>query len=378
MDQETQSLYDSIRSLDGWILGLGRLGPINGAGASIKMREKIEIGSSPIRYPYSTTWWRNTYDGHLPACLEFEITVQWGYNQVSPELHQRRAFLLAKQYAATGGIPMFRDHADNFTVPMRRGSKKRPGSNVGSMYDRTGNLDAVLPGGKQHKDFIEHFSRLALQFKEFGEPCIYRPFHEMNGTWFWWGGNPEKFVKMWRLVFDIFKKHKVKNVAWCWSPSVGPATQHPQELKKYYPGNEYVDILAADDYFVSKTMPAYTRDVMKLIAELADDKPLFFGELGPISSAEFYQYLPRELTKIPRCRGLMLWLGRNWEPWRAAGAPANTGSLIDLTSPESVMTSFKQFLDHPMTISLDQLAAAKIETRKNNKSESIKQPQRKR
>jgi len=38
---------------------------------------------------------------------------------------------------------------------------------------------------------------------------LWRPFHEMNGDWFWWGGkDPDVFIQIWRHMFDYFTKTK--------------------------------------------------------------------------------------------------------------------------------------------------------------------------
>ncbi len=35
-------------------------------------------------------------------------------------------------------------------------------------------------------------------------PVLWRPYHEMNGKWFWWGGRPgaENYTKLYRMLFD--------------------------------------------------------------------------------------------------------------------------------------------------------------------------------
>jgi len=81
-------------------------------------------------------------------------------------------------------------------------------------------------------------------FMDLGFPVIYRPFHEMNGNWFWWGRDnicPEQYVELYRLTVDRLRGNGLRNVIFCWSPD----TRLPEE---YYPGDDYVDIVGLDVY----------------------------------------------------------------------------------------------------------------------------------
>ena len=50
---------------------------------------------------------------------------------------------------------------------------------------------------------------------------LWRPFHEMNGGWFWWGGkDPDEFIRVWRHMFDYFTKTKgLDNLLWVYGPT---------------------------------------------------------------------------------------------------------------------------------------------------------------
>lgn len=81
-------------------------------------------------------------------------------------------------------------------------------------------------------------------FMELDFPVIFRPFHEMNGNWFWWGSkaiDPEQYVELYRATVDRIRKNGVKNVIFCWSPDT-------RLTDEYYPGDDYVDIIGLDVY----------------------------------------------------------------------------------------------------------------------------------
>ena len=47
-------------------------------------------------------------------------------------------------------------------------------------------------------------------------PVLWRPFHEFDGQWFWWGkAGAEAFRTLWRMMYDHFEKvHGLKNLIW--------------------------------------------------------------------------------------------------------------------------------------------------------------------
>ncbi len=100
------------------------------------------------------------------------------------------------------------------------------------------NKQGMLAVAQGDYDFyIDHW---ANRLKEFHRPVFIRLGHEMNDPYRYpWGpqnNKPEDFVKAWKHVFNRFKKLKVNNILWIWSPQ--PAYLH---YKEYYPGKEYVN-----------------------------------------------------------------------------------------------------------------------------------------
>ena len=85
-------------------------------------------------------------------------------------------------------------------------------------------------------------------------PIIFRPFHEHQGDWFFWGRKhvtDADFIKIWRFTVDYLIKNKGHhNLLIAFSPST---TTSRQEYLFRYPGDDYVDILGIDDYmFVNR------------------------------------------------------------------------------------------------------------------------------
>ena len=84
-------------------------------------------------------------------------------------------------------------------------------------------------------------------------PIVFRPYHEHNGWWFWWGSDmPEQdYIDLWQYTVDYLKNDlNVHNFIYAFSPDGGQISS----LKPYnyrYPGDDYVDVLGLDFYFDS-------------------------------------------------------------------------------------------------------------------------------
>ena len=81
-----------------------------------------------------------------------------------------------------------------------------------ALADDISDWDATLtPGTAEYDQFIAGMDKAAealLELQEAGVPVIWRPFHEFDGGWFWWGkGGSENFIRLWRLMYDRYTDH---------------------------------------------------------------------------------------------------------------------------------------------------------------------------
>ena len=131
-----------------------------------------------------------------------------------------------------------------------------------------------------------------------GVPVLFRPYHEMNGNWFWWGGRPgpNGTSALYRQIYDRYVHlHHLNNLVWVWnvnSPSVnaGPVDQ-------YFPGAAYADIVSMDIYgSFEKTY------YDSMIALAGERKPIALAEVGAMPSLKV-------LSEQPRWAYMMMWSG---------------------------------------------------------------------
>lgn len=100
---------------------------------------------------------------------------------------------------------------------------------------------------------------------------LWRPFHEFDGQWFWWGkGGSENFKRLWKLMYDKFtNEYELDNLIW--------VLGYADFVKDgWYPGDEYCDIIGSDTYDNSTHKAGW-----ELLKKLTD-KPMAFHECGNV------------------------------------------------------------------------------------------------
>ena len=96
--------------------------------------------------------------------------------------------------------------------------------------------------------YDSHFMKLAALLVAYGEgDATLRLGWEFNGAWYRWSAqsDPATFVAYWRRVVDAMRSVPGADFRFDWSVVLG-TTQFP--LEQAYPGDAYVDVIAADLY----------------------------------------------------------------------------------------------------------------------------------
>ena len=124
-------------------------------------------------------------------------------------------------------------------------------------------------------------------------PVLWRPYHEMNGEWFWWGHKqgPQGFKRLWTMMYERYTKvHRLDNLIWVWDANAPRAETGERHIpyEDCFPGAEWVDVLASDIY-----RNDYKPSHYEQLLELGQGKPVALGEVGELPSPGILQQQPR-------------------------------------------------------------------------------------
>ena len=138
--------------------------------------------------------------------------------------------------------------------------------------------EAFVPGSETYNALLEGMDRAVpylQQLEDAGVPVLWRPFHELDGGWFWWSkGGSDNFVKLWQLMYSRYTDYwGLDNLIWVYGYS-----QNGNAMDTWYPGDDYVDILGADSYRDGANDELYLK-VLKIAPE---GMPIVFHECGQI------------------------------------------------------------------------------------------------
>lgn len=144
-------------------------------------------------------------------------------------------------------------------------------------------------GTEERKAFYADMDVIAEQLKKFYDadiPVLFRPFHEADGTWFWWGAKGDAVGReLYKLMFEYYVNQKhLDNLLWVWN---SPA-------KEGYPGDEYVDVISRDIYLTEKKPTDYKAEYEEMIANTGTQKVAALGEVGYIPDVDMLKE-----SKIP-------------------------------------------------------------------------------
>lgn len=147
-----------------------------------------------------------------------------------------------------------------------------------SFYAKNTDFDAekiLVEGTPERAAFYHDMDVIAVELQKFREadiPILWRPFHEADGEWFWWGAKGAVVaMKLYRLMFDYFVNvKKLDNLLWVWNCAVAEA----------YPGDDFVDIVSVDIYLQKYEKTDYHEQYEQLVQATSRNKTAALGEVG--------------------------------------------------------------------------------------------------
>jgi len=181
---------------------------------------------------------------------------------------------------------------------------------------------SILPGGSHHAKFELWLHRVAEFIGSLKDdkgqpiPVIFRPWHENEGNWFWWGKancSRDEFIALWNMTQDFLRQRFPDSIVWAFSPGMCSGWTE-QAWLRYYPGDDRVDLIGGDAYqwgTEEDFRNGLTNDI-HIVAKIAQDHGKLFAltECGYVNSPDatwWTRVLRPIVAQVPTCYIL---------PWR--------------------------------------------------------------
>jgi len=264
--------------------------------------------------------------GKEPALCGFELLAyspNIDYKKSSEECltevrENKNTLEKAWQWAERGGLITFTWH---WYSPLG-GSDK-------AFYQRNTDFDArrvLVDGTPEREAFIKDLDVMAGLLKPFCEkkiPILWRPFHEAEGEWFWWGSKgPETAKGLYRLMYERYTDlHDLNNLIWVWN----------SPLAEGYVGDDVCDVISRDVYLPKHKHSDYKKEYNELIKITPAPKITALGETGPIP----------DMNKLEKT-GI---------PWTWFMTWSKDICREGVTSPDVLSAAY----NHPYAVTLDKL-----------------------
>ena len=225
----------------------------------------------------------------------------FGFSQ--DDINNRQTVIdYAKAEWAAGTLPALMMHAcrpDVATCDFSGGANPVQGSKL-SDAEWSQLITSGTTLNNDYKAKLDQFVPYFQQLKSAGIPVLFRPLHEMNEGWAWWGGRPgpNGDAKLYQITHDYLVSKGLTNIIWVWA--LKDVAGGASSAAGYYPGDAYVDVVALD-VWVNKFPGTDWYNALKTIA--AGRKPMAMAEVGSVPQ-------PSQMASQPSWVYWSVWM--NW------------------------------------------------------------------
>ena len=260
----------------------------------------------------------NTKTGHYPAIMGYDYD---GRSTFSSSINYTTANNNMKAHAAAGGLVTISIHAVN---PQTNGA-------VGDMTCDIANL--ITPGHAVYNNWrviLDQYAVGLLDLQASNISVLWRPFHEMNNSSFWWTYRNTtmtvaRYRTLWQQTFDYLVNVKgCHNLLWCYSSHVGD----PAGLGRaaWYAGDAYTDIVGVSNY-KGATITQTDKNNLLAMHNTIPQKPFAMMEVGK-NSAETVFNATSWLSQIVNDFPYAVY----WMNWSTAGHTMNGASQASVSA----------------------------------------------
>ncbi len=252
--------------------------------------DRVAIGQQLITWLYGSKTNPNAWYGDwlqlqlqgqpLPEVMGGEMSDLLTYPGFTPNTPALNELI---RHGAAGHMVTITWHPDN---PVAGGSFGTP---ISTAQLRAMIVDATATGQRWQTQ-LNRAAAVLQKFENAGVPVLFRPLHEQNGNFFWWGqdgsraaamrARQEAWVAMWRdMVTEMTVRKGLSNVLFVFGTNqvdydgvVPPLT--------FYPGANWADAVSIDIYDEQLDLAGGQRGGQHYAALIGTGKPFGLAEFG--------------------------------------------------------------------------------------------------
>ncbi len=136
-----------------------------------------------------------------------------------------------------------------------------------------GMVTSILEGGENFEMYQERLALVADFLDSLRDsegnliPIIFRPWHEHNGSWFWWGDQwctHQEYRKLWDMTYKFMEQRGLNNLVWCYMPM---ENDHDKA-----PNIEQFDMVGLDEYPYNGRIDTYIESFNAKLDKLKEYK----------------------------------------------------------------------------------------------------------
>lgn len=241
---------------------------------SIYGKVTLSGAMSSVAWDLNECDWVKRHTGYYPIVASFD----YQYLHLSPSLSLNYGDITpADKWWSEEGLVAIDWH---WMVPTAEGSRQYT-----YIKDETSvTVKNMLTEGTWESELLQQdlkeVADMLLLLQEKNIPVLWRPLPETQdsrvaacgaGENYWWcGATTREYKALWRTMFDYFEQRGVRNLIWVWTSQIDDIG--------YYPGDEYVDMVALDlyNYATANNMALICRP----LGEYFPHKMIALGEMG--------------------------------------------------------------------------------------------------
>lgn len=311
-----------------------------------RIAARTAIGQQLKSYDYGDRFDPNSWYGAwlklsqaglpLPKIMGAELSDLMAYPGFYPNQNALNELI---QHGRAGNIVTLVWHPDNPTG----GAFDQPISTD----DLRNLLDIRTQTGQNWQTQIDRAAAVLRQFQSAGVPVLFRPLHEQNGTFFWWGHDGSSgadlrarqaaWIAIWRnLVTQLSQNRRLDNLVFVFGANQMDYAQEAAPLT-YYPGGNWADAVSIDVYNDDLNLAGDSRGIQHYTALIGTGKPFGLAEFGqsmnsaqgPNASAWDARTLPTRIQdSYPRLAFAIAWYSSDDGGLLALPDVSNTPQLL--------------------------------------------------